>query len=72
MYILDVYKIWLISFKLIRIGYFFYIKIIIRYYKISMFFGKGGEGVISCVVVFFLLCVLNCSGCGVFFDWKIF
>lgn len=54
MYILDVYKIWLISFKLIRIGYFIF-KIIIRYYKISMFFEKGGEGVISCVVGFFFI-----------------
>lgn len=31
----------------------FYIKIIIRYHKTSMFFGKGGEGVTSCVAVFF-------------------
>lgn len=71
MYILDVYKTWSTSLKLIRIGHFFYIKIIIRYHKTSMFFGKGGEGVTSCVAVFFSSCVLNCSGCGAFFDRKI-
>lgn len=33
MYILEVYKIWLISFKLIRIGYFFILKLLLGIIK---------------------------------------
>lgn len=73
MYILEVYKTWSTSLKLIRIGhFFFYIKIIIRYHKTSMFFlERVGRASLVVLQVFFSSCVLNCSGCGAFFDRKI-
>lgn len=54
---------------------YFIFKITIRYHTTSMFcgflYGEGGDGVINCVAIFFHRNVLNCSGCGAFFDRKI-
>lgn len=71
MYILDVYKIWSTSLKLIRIGHFFISKSLSGTIKQACFLERVGRASLVVLQVFFSSCVLNCSGCGAFFDRKI-
>lgn len=71
MYILDVYKTWSTSLKLIRIGHFFISKSLSGTIKQACFLERVGRASLVVLQVFFSSCVLNCSGCGAFFDRKI-
>lgn len=72
MYILDVYKTWSTSLKLIRIGHFFFIsKSLSGTIKQACFLERVGRASLVVLQFFFSSCVLNCSGCGAFFDRKI-
>lgn len=70
MYILDVYKTWSTSLKLIRIGHFFISKSLSGTIKQACFLERVGRASLV-VLQFFSSCVLNCSSCGAFFDRKI-
>lgn len=71
MYILEVYKTWSTSLKLIRIGHFFISKSLSGTIKQACFLERVGRASLVVLQFFFSSCVLNCSGCGAFFDRKI-